>query len=134
MSQVDGALQAPATATAAASGAALFVTDSSVYWLGVPLPVVLASLFGASVVLSVLGSMTRMQAFGAVALGTATGTYLTKLIGWRYGVPVDVWPAIGFGVAAVAHLGMTSLFGAAPPALVKLIDAAIEKFRGASKP
>ena len=36
---------------------------------------------GAPVVLSVLGSMTRVQAFGAVALGTAAGTYMTKFIG-----------------------------------------------------
>ena len=126
----DSAVQAQAALTAAGSGAAVLVVDSSTYWFGVPMPVVLAALCGAAVVLSVLGSMTRVQAFGAVALGTAAGTYMTKFIGWRWGVPTDVWPAVGFGVAAVAHIGMTALFGAAPGALVRFLDAAIERFKG----
>ena len=126
----DQALQTPAALTAAGSAVGVAVADSSTYWLGVPLPVVLAALCGAAVVLSVLGSMTRVQAFGAVALGTAAGTYMTKFIGWRWGVPTDVWPAVGFGVAAVAHIGMTALFGAAPDALVRFLDAAIERFKG----
>lgn len=134
MSQsVEHALQVPAAITAVTSGAAIFVADSSVYWFGVPLPVVLAALCGAAVVLSVLGTMTRLQAFGAVALGTAAGTYLPKLIGWKWGVPTDVWPAIGFVVAACSHIGMTALFGAAPPALSKFLDAVIERFRGVGK-
>ena len=126
----DSAVQAQATITAATSAVGVAVVDSSTYWLGVPMPVVLAALCGASVVLSVLGSMTRAQAFGAVALGTTAGTYMTKFIGWHWGVPADVWPAVGFGVAAVAHIGLTSLFGATPGALSKLLDAAIERFRG----
>lgn len=127
---VDQALQVPAAVTAAASAVGVAVTDNTVYWLGVPLPVVLAALCGSAVVLSVLGSMTRTQAFGAVALGCATGTYMTKFIGWHWGVPSDVWPAVGFGVAAVAHIGLSALFGATPGALSKFFDAAIEKFRG----
>jgi hypothetical protein len=126
----DGGLQAAAVAAAASSGAGAFIADSSTQWLGVPLPVVLAALCGSAVVLSVLGSMTRSQAFGAVALGCATGTYMTKFIGWHWGVPSDVWPAVGFGVAAVAHIGLSALFGATPGALSKFLDAAIEKFRG----
>lgn len=127
----EASIQAPAAITAAGSGVAAIVTaDTSVYWLGVPLPVVLASLCGSAVVLSVLGNMTRAQAFGAVALGSATGTYMTKFIGWQWGVPADVWPAVGFGVAAVAHVGLSALFGATPGALSKFLDAAIEKFRG----
>lgn len=126
----DGGMQITAVTAAATSGVAAVVADSSVYWLGVPMPVVLAALFGSTVVLSVFGTMTRMQAFGAVALGTAAGTYLPKLIGWKWGVPADVWPAVGFVVAGAAHLGMTAMVGAAPPALSKFLDAAIEKFRG----
>lgn len=128
----NSAVQAQAALTAAGSGAAVLVVDSSTYWFGVPMPVVLAALCGAAVVLSVLGSMTRVQAFGAVALGTAAGTYLPKFIGWRWGVPTDVWPAVGFGVAAVSHIGLTALFGQAPGALSKVIDVVIERFRGRS--
>lgn len=126
----DGGMQLAAIAAAATSGAGALVADSSTQWLGVPLPVVLAALCGSAVVLSVLGSMSRVQAFGAVALGCATGTYMTKFIGWRWGVPADVWPAVGFGVAAVAHIGLSSLFGATPGAISKFLDAAIEKFKG----
>lgn len=124
------ALQAPAAVTAAASAVGVAVVDNTVYWLGVPLPVVLAALCGSAVVLSVLGSMTRVQAFGAVALGTAAGTYLPKLIGWKWGVPADVWPAVGFAVAAAAHLGMTALVGAAPAAVVKFFESVNERIRG----
>lgn len=131
----DTALQAHAAIAAAGSGAAAIATiDTSVYWLGVPLPVVLAALCGSAVVLSVLGSMTRTQALGAVALGCATGTYMTKFIGWRWGVPTDVWPAVGFGVAAVAHIGLSALFGATPGAVSKFLDAAIERFKGQGRP
>lgn len=126
----DQALQAPAAVTAITSALGVAVVDNTTYWLGVPLPVVLAALCGSAVVLSVLGSMTRMQAFGAVALGTAAGTYLTKLIGWRWGVPTDVWPAVGFGVAVLAHIGLTALFGAAPGGMTKLIEALAERIKG----
>lgn len=128
----DGALQAQAAMAAAGSGLAAMTIDTSVYWLGVPMPVVLAALCGASVVLSVIGRMTRGQAFSAVALGTAAGTYLPKLIGWRWGVPTDVWPALGFAVGAVSHVGLTAIYGAAPGAVTKMLDALIERFRGKS--
>lgn len=126
----DGGMQFAAIAAAATSGTAAIVTDSSVYWLGVPMPVVLASLCGASVALSILGSMTRMQAFSAVALGTATGTYVPKLLAWKYGVPPDVLPAVGFLLGIGAHIGLSALFGATPGALSKFLDAAIERFKG----
>lgn len=130
----DQALQVPAAIAAASSAVGVAVTDGTtmVYWLGVPLPVVLAALCGASVVLSVIGRMTRGQAFSAVALGTAAGTYLPKLIGWRWGVPSDVWPALGFAVGAVSHVGLTAIYGAAPGAVTKMLDALIERFRGKS--
>jgi len=126
----DSALQAQAALAAAGSGIGVLVADSSTDWLGVPLPVVLAALCGSAVVLSVLGSMTRAQAFGAVSLGCATGTYLTKFIGWHWSIPGDVWPAVGFGVAAVAHIGLTALFGATPGAVTKVLDAIIERIKG----
>lgn len=131
MSQpVDQALQVPAAIAAVSSAVGVAVTDNTVYWLGVPLPVVLAALCGSAVVLSVLGSMTRMQAFGAVALGCAMGTYLTKFVGWHWAVPSDVWPAVGFGIAAVSHIGLTALFGAAPGAMTRFLDALIERVKG----
>lgn len=126
----DGGMQFAAVAAAATSGSAAIVIDSSVYWLGVPMPVVLASLCGASVALSILGSMTRVQAFSAVALGTATGTYVPKFIAWKYGVPADVLPAVGFLLGLGAHMGLSALFGSTPGALSKFLDAAIEKFKG----
>lgn len=126
----DQALQHHATVAAAASAVGVAVVDSSTYWLGVPLPVVLAALCGSAVVLSVLGSMTRVQAFGAVALGCAAGTYLTKFAGWHWAIPTDVWPAVGFGISAVAHIGLTALFGAAPGGMAKLIEALAERIKG----
>lgn len=126
----DSAVQGPAVIAAAGSGIAALTSDSSVYWLGVPMPVVLASLCGASVALSILGSMPRTQAFSAVALGTATGTYVPKLLAWKYGVPPDVLPAVGFLLGIGAHVGLSALFGATPGAVSKLIDAAAEKLKG----
>lgn len=127
---VDQALQVPAAIAAVSSAVGVAVTDNTVYWLGVPMPVVLASLCGASVALSILGSMTRPQAFSAVALGTATGTYVPKLLAWKYGVPPDVLPAVGFILGIGAHIGLSALFGATPGALSKFLDAAIERFKG----
>jgi len=123
---IDSASAAVPPVVAATSGAAAIMVEPSVYWLGVPLPVVLAALCGSAAALSILGAMSRVQAFGAVAMGTAAGTYLPKLIGWKWGVPPDVWPAVGFVVGIGAHLAMMTFIQAMP----RLVDAILARFGG----
>lgn len=128
----DSALQLAALSTAAASGTAAVVTsiaDTSIYWLGVPMPVVLAALFGASAALSFLGQLTRVQAFSAVLMGTAAGTYLPKMFGVFWGVPADVWPGVAFFSGLGAHVVLTAVFSAAPGVIQGTLTALADRLK-----
>ena len=126
----DTALQAQAALAAAGSGLAAITIDTTMYWTGVPLPVVLAALAGASLALSLLGTLSRKQAFVAVMLGTGVGTYLPPLFGWWLNVPQSVWPALGFALGLVAQVGLTALFTSAPGAVGNALAALIDRIRG----
>lgn len=128
----DSALQIAASGTAVASGAAAVATtmaDTSVYWLGVPMPVVLAALFGASAALSFLGQLTRLQAFSAVLMGTAAGTYLPKLLGVLWDMPADVWPGVAFFSGLGAHMVLTAVFATAPGLLQSILGDLADRVR-----
>lgn len=126
----DTALQAQAAMAAAGSGIAAITIDTTMYWTGVPLPVVLAALAGASLALSLLGSLTRKKAFIAVMLGTGVGTYVPPFFGWWPGIPPSVWPALGFMCGLLAHVGLTALFSAAPGKVGEALTALIDRILG----
>lgn len=131
MNQADQmAVSGPALGASVGTGVGAVVVDHSVYWLGVPLPVVLAAVAGAALALSLVGEMTRRQAFVAWALGSGAGTYLPPLLGWWPGIPPAVWPALGFIIGLVAHMALTALFHSAPGAIGDAISALIDRIRG----
>lgn len=127
----DSAIQAHA-ALAAAGGAgvgAVVTWDSSVYWLGVPLPVVLAAVAGAALALSLVGPMTRRSAFAAWLLGAGVGTYTPPLLDWWLNVPSGVWPAAAFLLGLLAHMALTAFFQRAPGAMGDAIAALIDRIK-----
>lgn len=131
MSQADQlTVSGPAAITSVGTGVGAVVVDPSVYWLGVPLPVVLAAVAGAALALSLVGEMTRRQAFLAWALGSGFGTYVPPLLGWWPGIPPAVWPALGFILGLLAHMCLTALFHSAPGAIGGALSALIDRIRG----
>lgn len=128
----DGALQAQAALASVATGAAAIAIDTPMYWLGVPMPVVLAAFAGSACALSFLGSLGRARAILVVACCTVIGFYLQPLIGSMFGIDKGVWPASAFATALLAHIVGTALFGAVPEAIKGMLAALIERIRGCS--
>lgn len=122
--------QTSAAVTAAGSSVGAVLSDPTIYWIGVPLPVVLAALAGAALALSLVGQLTRKQALLAVLLGTGVGSYVPQLLGWWPGIPPLVWPGLGFVLGLLAHLILTALFSQAPGKIGDALSALIERLRG----
>ncbi|MCC6530927.1 MAG: hypothetical protein IT531_00120 [Burkholderiales bacterium] len=123
-------LQIPAAIASVIASAGALTVDASVYWLGVPMPVVLAGFAGSACALSFLGSLTRLRALSIVACCTLIAAYLQPLIGYLAGWPMGVWPGAAFFVGLIAHALGTAIFGAAPGAVRDAFGALIDRIRG----
>lgn len=126
----DSGLQLVAAVASVGAGTAAAVTDLSTYWLGVPMPVVLASFAGSACALSFLGALGRIRAITIVAACTLIGTYMQPLLGHWLGVPASIWPALAFATGLLAHIVGTGLFGAVPGAVKDALGAVIERIKG----
>lgn len=126
----DSSMQVYAGLASVGTGTAAITLELSTYWLGVPMPVVLASFAGSCCALSFLGSLDRFRAMTIVICCTLIGTYMQPLLGHVLGIPGAIWPALGFATGLGAHTLGTVLFGAAPGAVKDALTALIDRIRG----
>ena len=119
------------TTSAVSAAAALYSPETfTVQWLGVPLPVLLASFAGATCALSFLTTMGFMRCAVALAVSTVAASYCVPLLSWAIGVPEKLSIGLAFMIALFGQTLIGSAFGSIPEAIKQVFSALADRIRG----
>lgn len=126
---------ASATSATVAGATALILHDSFFEtWLGVPMPVLLASFAGAACALSFLPRMGVTKSLVALVVSTVAAAYLVPIASWSLNVPDKLAIGFAFLLALFGQTLIGSAFVTVPHVASKLVEALAERIRGSRRP
>lgn len=125
-----GLLVSAVTSASSAIGAIMAPETIVLQWLGVPMPVMLASFAGGSCALSFLPRMGAAKSISTLLVCTVAAAYMVPITSWALNIPGNLQIGIAFLLSLFAQTLIGAAFTHLPEVLKKLLDAFVDRVRG----